>query len=88
MVPLSKRQTVVVATGQKLEHNTEVVQKLPMTHDPGTPDAMIVGKGFATINQVGGLMIDGPGGSVEFHPMSSFDKVTFSLEKVSLVTVG
>lgn len=83
----ARRQSTVVAVGVR-EDGFTCEQEVPLEHNPA-PDAIVIGAGFAKMNQVGGFMKDGlDGQSVEFYPLASFKKVTFSLKKVSLATVG
>lgn len=87
LTAVRRSQSTVVVTGTRRDGSTEV-QEITLKHDPGAPDAVIIGHGFARVNQCGGFMLDGEDGAVVLYPLSSFEKVVFGLRKVSLATVG
>jgi hypothetical protein len=81
-----RRRSVVVVSG-KLPNGEEVFQELELGHDPGTPSSVLIGNAFAIIRQVGGLSTDSADkSSLDFYPLSKFDKVNFTVKNVQLAT--
>lgn len=82
----SRRQSIVVITGYRSigDEVSEVVQEALIDHSPTTPDAVILGEAFRRVHAAGGLMNDGPDDSINFYPVQSLSKVSFSVKKVQL----
>lgn len=79
----ANRKSVVACEGHLVD-GTVVVQNLSLDHSANAPEAALLGEAIKMIRQIGGLMIDGEKGDINFYPMLTLKKINFSVERVSL----
>ncbi len=78
---LRRRSVVVIEadTGSYI-----VKQSIELEHDAGAPEHALMAQGLNFVRQMGGLTIDGEGGSVVFYPLGQLKKLVFSTSQVVL----
>jgi hypothetical protein len=80
---VTKQQSTVVLTGE-LGDGSEVVQSIGMAHEPGVPDAALMGQALTMVRGAGGLTTEGEMGTIYFYPMLTLRSIHLKVNRISL----
>jgi len=79
------RFTTVVVEGIVNTTGEKIVAEIPIPHEPGVAEPLIINAAITVIRQGGGVVTDGEKGSVNFYPLSSL-KLNFRTKAVQLAS--
>lgn len=85
--PRQARTTTVVITGTVIATGKKVISEIPIPHDAGVPEPLIIDAAIKAIRGMGGLMVqsDDPE-AVDFYPLMSI-MLTCKCRKIALAVV-
>lgn len=78
-----KRRSTVIIEGT-LPDGVVVKHEMPMYHSAGAQDGQLMVEALKILRTMGGMVMDGPAGTIDFYPLFMFKKIHFSVARVSL----